>query len=220
MDFSSPWLQTLLPAAKKLLIKGAQAPFWVKLSSLLGILLISWLTTCQIALNRYLQIQTLAPQISVLVRRAEALEKQRALHKKMKEQIGRASRDYLNQTLETMPLLQGESHRVRALLKQFPDNLSLKERLLFLKSDQNKIVFERQGESSKQEIELHLTHRVQMDLNDLRKFLEAVEGDRYDASQGKPFLLVKKFDLLKCYEKGDEKVYSIDISLLDLLEKL
>ena len=56
-----------------------------------------------------------------------------------------------------------------------------------------------------------------MDLSDLRNFLVAVEGDRYDAPQGKPFLVMKKFDLRKHHEKGDEKIYSIDVELLQPL---
>jgi hypothetical protein len=187
----------------------------MRLGSLVALMLLCWIIICQALLSRHQRIKDLSGEISVLTHRAEALEKQKMLYEKMKKQILSAPRDYIKQTIETIPLLQGEHLRVAALAKQFPDNPSLKERLLFLESDQNQIRFEHRGESSGHDLDLHLTHRVQMDLSDLRKFLEAVEGDRYDTIQKKPFLVMKKFDLLKCYEKGDENVYSIHAELLE-----
>ncbi len=175
-------------------------------------MLFCWAATCLFFLSRHQKIKTLSSEISALAVRAEALEKQKALYAKMKEQISRAPQGYIKQSIETIPLLQAERLRVAALAKQFPDNPSLKERLQFLESDQNQIRFEALHKELHEE--LHLSHRVQMDLSDLRKFLEAVEGDRYDATKEKPFFLMKKFDLLKCYEKGDEKVYSIHAELI------
>ncbi len=182
------------------------------MSFLVLLMVCLWVAACFIALTHHQKLNDLSYEISALTQRAELLEKETLLHQKMKEQIKMAQRDYLKQSVETQQLLQAEKRRVMALTKQFPDNTSLKERLLFLEGDQNQIHFEtvREGEG----IEHHLTHRVQMDLNDLKKFLEAVDGDRYDATQKKPFLLMKKFDLMKCYEKGDEKVYSIYAELI------
>lgn len=211
MDFSFTRLQALFPAAKKLL----RLPFWARLSGVVALMLFCFMTTCKIMLSRHQKVKNLSSEVAVLVSRKEALEKQKALRKKMEEQILQAPQGFLKQSIETLPLLQGERQRVAALAKQFPDNPSLKDRLLFLEGDQNQIHFETFREGS--DLQHHLSHRVQMDLSDLRKFLEAVEGDRYDATQKKPFLVVKKFDLLKCYEKGDEKVYSIQAELIQKL---
>ena len=155
-------------------------------------------------MSRYQRLKALSTEVAALVSRGEALEKQKFMRKKMEEQIRRAPKNYIKEHIETLPLLQGERQRVLSLAKQFSDNAPLRERVQFLESGQNQISFD----------ELHFNHRVQMDLGDLRKFLEAVEGDRYDALKNKPFLVIKKFDLLKCYEKGDEKVYSIYAELL------
>ena len=171
-----------------------------------------WGSVCLLAFTHHQKLNDLSNEIEILVRRQEALEKEKLLHKKMEEQIKIGQRDYLKQSVETLELLQAEKGRVSTLAKQFPENSSLKERLLFLEGDQNQIRFESLREN--ETVEHHLAHRVQMDLSDLKKFLEAVDGDRYDATQMKPFLLVKKFDLLKCYEKGDEKVYSIYAELI------
>ncbi len=203
MDLSFKRLQNFFPAA---------IPFWVKLSCLMGALVICFSTTCLLIFSRHQKLNDLSLQISALAARAEGLQKQKQLHELMKKQVAKGEQGYIKKKVESIPLLQGEHIRVAALAKQFPDNAPLKERLQFLQSDQNRIVFE----STKDEtiLEHRLIHRVQMDVRDLRNFLEAVEGDRYDATEHKPFLVMKKFDLIKCYEKGDEKVYSIHAELI------
>jgi len=185
----------------------------MRFSAALLMMTLCWAVAFQKVLSHHQRLKILASEIASLTKQAEAFEKQKELHKKMDQQISEASRGYLKEFVEKLPLLQGEKERVAALTKQFPDNTSLKERLLFLEGDQNQIRFDtiRQGA----DLEHRLIRRVQMDPSDLRKFLEAVDSDRYDATQKKPFLLMKKFDLLKCYEKGDEKVYSIYAEILE-----
>ncbi len=213
MDLSSPRIQTLFRAAAKALDGFQKIPFWIRLSAVLLMMLFCWAVVFQNAISRHERLKILASEIAFLSNRAEALEKQKELRKKMELQISEAVRGYLKESVEPLPLLQGEKERVAALTKQFPDNPSLKERLHFLESDQNQIRFDsiRQGT----DLEHRLARRVQMDLNDLKKFLEAVDTDRYDATQKRPFLVMKKFDLLKCYEKGDEKVYSIYAEIIE-----
>lgn len=203
MDLSFKRLQNLFPAA---------IPFWVKLSCLIGALVICFSAASLLLFSRHQKLNDLSLQISALTTRAQGLQKQKQLYEQMKQQVAKAEQSYIKKKIESISLLQGEHIRVAALAKQFPDNTPLKERLQFLQSDQNRILFE----STKDEtvLEHRLIHRVQMDVRDLRNFLEAVEGDRYDAVENKPFLVMKKFDLIKCYEKGDEKVYSIHAELL------
>lgn len=186
MDFSFPRLQNLLPAT-------------------IVVMFLCWSGLCLTFWHRYQKLKTLSSEVSVLIKQRDALEKQAHLHKRRQEQNTKAQPGYVKANIESISLLQEERLRVTALAKQFPDNTSLKERLSFLESDQNRICFNNH---------LIFKHRVQMDLSDLRKFLEAVEQDRYDATQGRPFLLMKKFDLVKCYEKGDERVYSIHAELM------
>lgn len=173
---------------------------------------ISWLAVALFFLHQHHKLKEFTVEVSSLVEQAKKVERHKELHARMKEQAQKARTHFIQQTVETLTLLQPEKSRVAALAKQFPDNPSLKERLQFLESDQNQIQFELA--MAEDGVHLKLQHRVQMDLNDLKIFLEAVDQDRYDASKGKPFFLMKKFDLLKCYEKGDEKVYSIDVELI------
>jgi len=165
--------------------------------------------------KRYTAIKTYRDEVAALEDRAASLNRQKTLRGRMEEQIRSAANNYVKEKVETLELLKDEKLRVAALAKQFPDNAFLKERLLFLESDQNQIQFveERAGK----DLHLRLSHRVQMGLGDLKRFLETLEGDRYDPTQHKPFLIIKKFDLLKCYEKGDEKVYSIHTEILQKL---
>ena len=212
MEFSYTRIQAFIPTAKKVIRQALLLPLWIKLSLTAALLLMGYCTSVFWLLEKYHRVNQCAEEVALLCLRREALEKQKMLHKKMEAQISRGAKDYIKQSLESISCLQGEHLRVAALAKQFPDNPFLKERLLFLSSDQNQIHFEQKREGS--EVHLHLSHRVQMDLNDLKTFLEAVEGDRYDDRENKPFLVMKKFDLMKCYEKGDEKVYSIHAEII------
>lgn len=208
MELTTARLQNLLPSAKKLL----KAPFWVKLCSLSALLLCCWGATSVSYINRYNALKTLTGDVSALASRAEALEKQKLLLKKMEDQAQSSSKDYIKQNVESLSLLQGEKVRVTALAKQFPENRFLTERLQFLQSDQNQIRFDELRDG--RELKLSFSHRVQMDLDDLKNFLAAIEGD---SALDKPFLVMKKFDLIKCYEKGDEKVYSIHAEIIQKL---
>ena len=207
MDFFSPRLQTFFPSLQK---RIKEIPFWVRMGALSLVLLGVWALTCQKAIHRYGEIQSMRQEISLLSSRAVALQAQNNRYRELEKQALQGERDYLKQVVEQMPLLEGEKRRAKILSRQFPDNASLHERISFLDSPQNRMQFEPLDHP----FEYRLSHRVQMDLSDLRNVLEALEGGRYDATQGKPFLLIKKFDLLKCDEKGGEKVYSIDMELL------
>ena len=200
MDLSFSKLQTLFSSKAFL----TRIPFKVRLALIAAFFVICWTLWCQQSLANHRRLQSLSAEISTLSAQALKCKKQKELYQTMQKQNSLASPDYLAQVVESIPLLEGEKKRVSSLAKQFPDNSSLKERISFLDTDQNRIHFDESGNFS----------RVQMDVYDLRKFLEAVEGDRYDLKAGKPFLLIKRFDLLKSYEKGDEKVYSVQGEIL------
>lgn len=212
MDLSSPRLHHLFSSAKKLLAYSRCLSFAARLSIVSLLLFLGWIFAAEHIASQYSQLQSLKDESSTLLIRAQQLEKQKKFYEKMQHQSAMGAYDYLHKIAQKTRLLQGEKHRVTLLAKQFADNPSLKERIAFLESDQNQIQFEEVRSDT--DTEYHLTHRVQMDSHDLTIFLEALEGARYDAIQEQPFFIMKKFDLLKCYEKGDEKVYSIDVELL------
>jgi hypothetical protein len=120
------------------------------------------------------QLQTLSEEIALL-------EKKRSCFQKKDPQ-----------KTETLSLLVPELARVTALAHHYPDHPMLQERLAFLQSGSNRI---RWAQSK-------LQNPVQMNDDDLRKFLELMDG-----------VSIKEFDLRKQKEKGDENVYLINVEL-------
>jgi len=199
MDFSFSRIQALFPIQE--IIK--KISFKERLILFIALLIFGWSFWCYKTFCRYHYLQALSAEVALLSHQAQKLKKQNEWHQKIQQQRFQANPDYLAQVIEPMTLLDGEKKRASFLAQLFPDNSPLKERLLFLNSNQNQIHFE----------DLCFSHRIQMNASDLRRVLEALETDRYNSTRGKPFFLMKKFDLIKCYEKGDEKVYSVQVEL-------
>lgn len=109
------------------------------------------------------------------------------------------------------PFLTPELKRVQALCRHYPDNRPLHERLQFLQGEENRIrwtVSVQREESSFHEKEFKMETAVQMNDDDLKKFLIAVEGDEA------PLLIMKEFHLSREQEKADEIVYHIQAEII------
>jgi hypothetical protein len=160
-----------------------------------------------------LDLKAFAQKIETLEQKARSLQRQAARQEKIWEQAKKSKPEYLSQAVEALPLLVPELHRVQALARQYPENRLLQDRLSFLQSEKNRIRFiqymERTGPFF-QEAELKMQNTVQMNENDLKNFLAAVE----DANQERPILVIKDFDLKKQKEKADEAVYNIQVELI------
>jgi hypothetical protein len=165
-------------------------------------------------------LQSKNDNLEMAAGRIEILE-QKALsaqHIKIKQQSAwelaqKSNPLYLSQTVEALPLLTPELHRVQALARQYPKNRSLHERLFFLQSDKNKIRFVQTAERSDsffQESELKMEHSVQMNEDDLKTFLAAIE----EPAKDRPLLVIKSFELKKLKEKADETVYDVQIEVI------
>jgi hypothetical protein len=92
--------------------------------------------------------------------------------------------------------------------------LHLQERLSFLQGDKNRIRFIQQEHRTGpffQETEHKMQNTVQMNEDDLRKFLAMIEEG---TPEDRPLLLVKEFDLKRLKEKADEIVYNIQVELI------
>ena len=174
-------------------------PFRVRLYAAASLFVLGWSLFCYKTVTHYFRLQALSDEVALLSSTAKLVEKQKTLHRLIEKQIAAATPGYLSQVVESLPLLEKEKEHLLLLAQQFPNTAPLRDRLLFLQSGQNRI-------------RLDGSH-MQMDGGDLRNFLEAVEGSRYDGAGGKPFLLIKKFDLLRCAKEGDEAVYSVQAEL-------
>lgn len=177
--------------------------------SLLPLLCVMW-----VAHGKIQTIQLLEQQVA-------GLEKKAVFQKKQKEKRdliwGHAQKSDPHYLEKTFDLLVPELKRVQALCRQYPDNRALHERLNFLQGEGNRIrwtLFSEREELTFHEKEFKMETRVQMNDDDLRKFLVAVEGDDYSPAEGKPFLIVKEFDLSRERQSSDEFVYTIQAEVI------
>ncbi len=159
-------------------------------------------------------------KLEIFSQRVEILEQKAASARQIKTKqesvwqlVQKSNPHYLTQVVEALPLLKSELHRVQALARRYPENRALQERLSFLQGDKNRIRFlpamERSG-SFFQETELKMQNTVQMNEDDLKTFLSAVE----ETAEDRPLLMIKSFELKKLKEKADETVYDVQVELI------
>jgi len=160
------------------------------------------------------ELQIWLKKIEILEENASNLESSKTARSHIWQNVKQCNSNYLSQIVETLPLLTPELHRVQALVKQYPSNTALRERLSFLQGDQNRIRFveleQREGPFF-QETELKMISSVQMNDDDLKKFLAAIEDHE---ESGRPLLLMKELDLKQTKEKADEFVYTIQAEII------
>jgi hypothetical protein len=205
MDRKSRLLQTYLRLAQDL-----------KKSNPLLVLALGMVPLCLVVFHleqKSLQIQAWTKKVSDLEERGASSENSKSTRDTVWQSAKQSNPHYLSEVVETLPLLTPELSRVKALTKQYPSNSALQERLAFLQGDKNKIRFIEQAQRSGsffQETEYKMQNTVQMNENDLKQFLTAIEAD----SKDRPLLIVKEFELKKLKEKADETVYNVQAELI------
>ncbi len=160
-----------------------------------------------------MQLQAWTRKVSDYEDRATSSESSKIAQELVWQSAQQSNPQFLSQVIETLPLLTPELSRVQALAKQYPSNSALQERLAFLQGDKNRIRFIQQAERSGsffQETEHKMQNTVQMNEDDLIKFLTAIEAD----SKDRPLLIIKEFELKKLKEKADETVYNVQAELI------
>ncbi len=205
MDRKSRLLQTYLRLAQDL-----------KKSNPLLVLALGMIPLCLVVFHleqKSMQIQAWTRKISDLEEKATSSENSKSTRNVVWQSAKESNPHYLSKVVETLPLLTPELSRVQALARQYPSNSALQERLSFLQGDKNRIRFIQQAERSGsffQETEHKMENTVQMNEDDLKKFLTALEAD----SKDRPLLIIKDFELKKLKEKADETVYNVQAELI------
>ena len=141
--------------------------------------------------------------------------KERFLHR-----YSQATPYFLDQTIESLPLLQKEKEQLKSLLNHpaFPESVAIKERLSFI--EENRLAFkEEKIETSKQmkEVQEKQRHPVQMDENDLKQILALLEDVQIDECLPKihsPQILIKEFHLKKIETPLQQEVFEVEMDLI------
>jgi hypothetical protein len=206
MDSTKQVLQTFLRVTKDI---KATNPLLLLALGLVPLCLLIWRLE-----NKNTELQIWTKKIEALEEKARSLENSKAAQDRLWQNVKQCNPSYLSQSVETLSLLTPELHRVQALVRQYPSNTALQERLSFLQGDNNRIRFEQLAHhegSFFQETEHKMQNSVQMNDDDLKKFLSAIEDHE---ESGRPLLVIKAFELKKTKEKADEFVYNIQAEII------
>lgn len=193
MDRNTRLLQNFLFSAKNL-----KQSLWI-----IPLFLIPLLFMIGLVQAKHSRLKTFSDQIDHLERKAALLCVRQSQRNEIVARIKKRGPNYLSQSVETISLLTPELQRVRALARHYPENPALQERLSFLQGEKNKIRFIEVAPH-----QFKLQHSVQMNSEDLKNFLLAVEGESYSGIQ------IQELSLKKEREKSDEWVYTLQATLI------
>ncbi len=152
--------------------------------------------------------------------RNSSLEK-RIFKKNFLSQFHESDPQYLEKYIVPLSLLSEEIRELSSLVKHpaFFMRNDLHERLAFLKSSSNRIIFQEEKLLSSRwikEAEVSFLHPVEIDQNDLEKILSLIEGtpSQNSFAFARPQLIIKAFDLKKNHKKEDKETFSLHLKLL------
>lgn len=205
MDLAKRVLQTLLRLTQDL---KKIHPLLLMMLGLVPLFLLIWCLE-----EKRATLEILSKKIEIFEEKALAAKNLKTTRESLWQQAKRSPPHYLSEVIESLPLLIPEQNRVQALARQYPTHAALQERVAFLQGDKNRIRFVQQDHregSFFQETEYKMKNTVQMNEDDLRKFLNFVE----ESAPERPLLLVKDFQLKRLREKADETVYNIEVELI------
>ena len=127
---------------------------------------------------------------------------------------------FLDQQIESFPLLTNERQKLLSLLHHpaFPESQAIKNRLAVL--NENRLAFtEEKIEVSSQmkEVEEKQRHPVQMDESDIKQILSLIEDvpiENYMPTSGSPQILIKELRLKKQETELHTEVFEVEMDLI------
>jgi len=166
------------------------------------------------------QLESYSQKLQLLQKRSRLF-----IHKKQKEdlllsQMNGADPYYLDKYVESLSFLDSEIKKWQRLSADKPIE-AIEKRLNFLCSDKNRLFFaegEIIQEGSFKEVEEIQKHPVEVNEDDLKRILCAIEGVKiapYTSPDKHPQILIKQFDLTKkTHPEIKEKVFVLSMHLL------
>jgi hypothetical protein len=197
--------------------------YYQKYASLLAwpLLVLAPLPILYFAFSVYTEMQTdLGARLELLHQKREHYEIQKKREADFVGKLKKSDHYYLDKYLESLTFLQPEIQKLENALATGIQDDELKQRLDFLKSGKNKLLFVEEGierSGSLQEVEEKCKYAVEMNEQDLKKLLSVVEEVKigsYLPPDNAPQLIVKNFDLLKKPTLGSEDVFEVHLSLI------
>jgi hypothetical protein len=164
-------------------------------------------------------LHDLEQRFATAVRKEKLAFERKSRKERFIQRYSEADPYFLDQQIETFPLLGAEKEKLESLLRHpaFPESAAVKERLHFLENNRFAFVESNLHTSAKiKEVEEKLRHPVQMDELDLQRLLSVIEdvpiGSSLPSSTS-PQILIKEFKLKKRPTPLQTQVLEVDMEL-------
>lgn len=166
------------------------------------------------------KLQELEERFATAARKEKIAFERKARKERFIQRYSHSDPYFLDQQIESFPLLEAEKERLTAMLHHpaFPESQTLEARLRFLNS--NRFAFAEENirtSSQMKEIDEKQRYPVQMDENDLQKILSLVEDvpiGPYLPSNKSPQILIKELKIKKKETPLQTQVFEVDMELL------
>ena len=169
--------------------------------------------------QKWSEYEELEQTISELQYKKQISERAEKRKNKYYSEIEKSDRFYIQNHLEPFLPLSAEIKEIENLLVYQKEDLSLQNRVHFLKNASNRLRFE-EKKSEKfeniEEVELHQISKIEVDLNDIKQLLCLIEGvsiGPYTSRHDKPQLIIKEL-ILERKGKEDKQTYLIEMDLI------
>lgn len=166
----------------------------------------------------YTKLQDLQERFSKAARKEKIASQRKERKERFLQRYSHANPYFLDQQIESFPLLQKEKQRLESLLHHpgFPNHQSFKDRLHFL--SENRLAFAEENirtSSQIKEVDEKQRHPVQMDEGDLQKILSLLEDLPTDPLlHERPQIVIKDFRLKKQQTPLQTEVFEVEMDLL------
>lgn len=166
------------------------------------------------------ELENLSYKLEMLHKRSSLSQNKKNKEEQVLAYMREADPYYLDKYVESLTFLDPEIKKWQRLFTEKPV-LAIEQRLEFLRSDKNKLLFA-EGEILKEgifrEVEEKQKHPIEVNEDDLKKILCLLEGVKispYAAPEKHPQILIKQFDLTKkMHPEIKEKVFVLSMHLL------
>ena len=171
--------------------------------------------------SKYKALGNLSIKLELVQKRAKISSDKKSKEAHLLMQMQGADPYYLDKYVESLNFLDPEIKKWQRLASSEKIPLAIEKRLEFLRSDNNRLLFaegEIESEGMFREIEEKQKHPVEVNEDDLKKILSALEGVKispYSAPEKHPQFVIKQFELIKkMHPDIKEKVFVLSMQLL------
>lgn len=165
-------------------------------------------------------MQNIEEKIDALLTKKEQFDAVKKKQHSVMSSLVQSDPFYIDKHLETLLFLESEIKKMEAVFSDPALDESSQKRLHFLKEGPNRLLFAEDKILTKnkmREVMERQQHQVEMNEEDLKKFLCLVEGVTiwpYGPKEGRPQLVIQDFQLSKKRHESQDHVFTLHVNII------